>query len=553
MNESKPSHKFYPFLLVLFGLMLTAALAAILLIGSTSRYMQDDYCYAALLRGNFWQQQVDAYLHETTFSGNRFALTLFMGLSEWVGPDATRYVPAFMLLAWLACLYFFIRQLPWFNRHEWLNRLEAFIVAEVVVLFTLGMAPNWVQVYFWRAGMFPYLAPLVTGSLLMGVLAKSLPTHRSRWLWLTLVLLTAFVTGGFSEIGVVAELAMLGLALLALLIMKKDKKALILPFGLALLGCAAALALIVLSPMNMQRLQWSYSESAPLLQTLVNSFKGGLTFYLATLYRPTLYYTSALLIFTLLGWAISVRLVISALPLKKTLLLGAALIVAAYLVTSAAMAPGFYAENSYPSDRAQIVPRFVSLLLALGLGVLAGNACSGLKKSWVSKLILTLIGAASLLVIGFWFIDIKINYHPPAFPEMRTWVISNLWISLLAVAGCVLLAALIVLKTNIRLSLSILLVVMGVPALLIGARFLTEYPLMQQRAALWDGRDAQVRQMIGAGETRLVVPAMNSLTGILELSDDEGFWVNNCAALYYGAESISAVEPVLDAVQLSNP
>ncbi|MDP3449353.1 MAG: DUF6056 family protein [Anaerolineaceae bacterium] len=325
------------------------------------------------------------------------------------------------------------------------------------------------------------------------------------------------------------------------------------PFGLALLGCAAALALIVLSPMNMQRLQWSYSESAPLLQTLVNSFKGGLTFYLATLYRPTLYYTSALLIFTLLGWAISVRLVISALPLKKTLLFGAVLIVAAYLVTSAAMAPGFYAENSYPSDRAQIVPRFVSILLALGLSGLAGNAFAGLKKSWVSKSLLTLIGTASLLVIGFWFNDMKVNFHPPAFPEMRAWVMANLWISLLGAVGCVLLAGLIVLKTNIKLGLSIFLVLLGIPALLIGARFVTEYPLMQQRAALWDGRDAQVRQMIGAGETRLVVPAMNSLTGILELSDDEGFWVNNCAALYYGAESISAVEPVLDAVQLSNP
>jgi hypothetical protein len=259
------------------------------------------------------------------------------------------------------------------------------------------------------------------------------------------------------------------------------------------------------------------------------------------------------LIFTLLGWAINERSAISTLPLKRTILLAVVLIVAAYLVTSAAMAPGFYAENSYPSDRAQIVPRFVSLLLALGLGVLAGNAFAGIKKSWLSKSLLTLIGTASLMVIGFWFSDMKVNFHPPAFPEMRAWVVSNLWISLLAVVGFVLLAALIVLKTHIRLCLSILLVLMGVPALLIGARFLTEYPLMQQRAVLWDGRDTQIRQLLVAGETQLVVPAMNSLTGILELSDDEGFWVNNCAALYYGAESISAVEPVLDTVQLSNP
>lgn len=99
MMDSKPIHKFYPFLLILFGLILASALTAILLIGSTSRYMQDDYCYAALLRGSFWQQQVNAYLHETTFSGNRFSLTFFMGISELFGPAATRYAPALMLIA----------------------------------------------------------------------------------------------------------------------------------------------------------------------------------------------------------------------------------------------------------------------------------------------------------------------------------------------------------------------------------------------------------------------------------------------------------------------
>lgn len=553
MTESKNHLKYYPVLLILFGLLLTCGLAAILLMGTTSRYMQDDYCYAALLRGNFWQQQVKAYLHETTFSGNRFSLTLFMGISELFGPAATRYVPAFMLLSWLGSLYFFLRQLPWFNRKEWVSRLEAFIAAEVLVLFTLGMAPNWVQVYFWRAGMFPYLAPLVTGSLLMALLAKSLPMSKNRWLWLVLVLITAFLTGGFSEIAVVAELAMLGFGLVALLIMKKDKKALILPFGLALLGCGAAMALIVLSPMNMLRLQRSYSESTPLLQTLMNSFQGGLTFYLATLYRSTLYYISALLIFTLLGWGVSERNGASTLTLKRILILAAGLILAAYFVTSAVMAPGFYAENSYPSDRAQIVPRFISLLLALGLGLLAGNTCAGIKKGWFSSMLLALLGAAGFLVIALWFNDMKLNFHPPAFPEMREWVRSNPWISLLILAGALLISGLVGWKAKIQASLSIWLVILGIPALIIGARFLTEYPIMQQRAELWDGRDTQIRQQQAAGEMQLVVPTMNSLTGILELSDNKGFWVNNCAASYYGVETISAVEPVLDPVQLTSP
>jgi hypothetical protein len=553
MTESKPSHKIYPYLIILFGLMLTLALAAMMLIGTTSRYMQDDYCYATLLRGNFWQRQVNAYLHEATFSGNRFSLTLFMGISELFGARITHFVPPLMLLVWLGCLYFFIRQLPWFGRPKWLNRIEAFVTAEILVVFTLGMVPNWVQVYFWRAGMFPYLAPLVTGSLLMGLLAKSQTARKKRWLWLTLILVTAFITGGFSEIAVVTELAILGLGLGVLLIMKKDKKALLLPFGLAILGCGAAMTLIVLSPMNRLRLQLSYSQSTPLLQTLISSFIGGITFYKATLYRPTLYYVAAYLIFVFLSWAICERMEISRLPLKKTLLWAVGLILLAYLVTSAAMAPGFYAENSYPSDRAQIVPRFISLLLAMSLGFLTGNTCAGIKKRWLSSILVTLLGTAVILLLALWFNGMKLQFHPPAFPEMREWIRANLLISLLILTGTLLLAGFLAWKTSRQLSVSVGLVLIGTTALIIGARFLTEYPLMQQRADLWDGRDTQIQQLKTKGEKQLVVPAMNSLAGILELSDHEGFWVNHCAASYYGVQSISAVEPVLDPVQLSTP
>jgi hypothetical protein len=49
------------------------------------------------------------------------------------------------------------------------------------------------------------------------------------------------------------------------------------------------------------------------------------------------------------------------------------------------------------------------------------------------------------------------------------------------------------------------------------------------------------------------VPAKKSLAGILELSDNEGFWVNDCAALFHGAESFSVIDLVLDPVQISNP
>ena len=550
---TRKSVDIYKIVLIIFLIALTLALATMLLMGTTSRYMQDDYCYGAILRGDFWQRQVNAYLTETTFSGNRFSLTFFIGIDELFGPGFISFVPPLTLLAWLACLYFFARQIPGLDRKERFNYLEALTIAEALEVLTLAMAPNWVQVYFWRAGMLPYLAPLVTGTLLMGLLARIIKRGGGAWPWTGAVFLTAFFTAGFSEIAVMVELAMLLLGFFSLLLVKRWQKQIVIPFAFAVAGCLAGLALILFSPMNQLRMQRSYSEYAPLMQTIINSFQGGVTFYLATLYRSTLYFISALLIFALFGWALSGRLELAALPIRKTLLWSLLLVIAAYLVTAAAMIPGFYAESSYPSDRALIVPRFVSLLLALGLGLLAGNAFSSVKSKWLSRLLQGLAVVAVILVDAFWLIGMKVQFHPPAFPETRTWVQENPGLALLVLTGSALLAFLLSLRGRIRLTLSVSILLVSLPVFLTAARFLDEYPLMHERAVLWDGRDEQIRQMAKTGQTELVVPAMNSLAGILELSDDPGFWVNNCAAAFYRVGSISAVEPVLDPVQLSNP
>ena len=543
----------YKITIILFLVVLSLTLASMMLMGTTARYMQDDYCYAASLRGDFWQRQVNAYLTETTFSGNRFSLTLMTGVDELFGPGFIRVVPPLTLLVWLVFLYFFIRQIPGLDRKEAFNRLEALTAAAALEVFTMAMAPNWVQVYFWRAGMLPYLAPLVSGTLLMGLLARILKQGGGNWFLAIAVFLTAFLTGGFSEMEVMVELAMLALGMLSLLLFGKWQKRIVTQFALALAGCLAALALILFSPMNFLRMQRSYSEYAPLMQTILNSFDGGLTFYLATFYRSNLYYAAALLTFGLLAWMVADRMKLTVPPIQKILLRSVLWVISGYLVTVAAMIPGFYAESSYPSDRALIIPRFISLLLGGGLGWMLGIAFSTIKKKGASHVLLIIASVAAMLVDVFWLIDMKAQFHPPAFPETRAWVQTHIGLSLAILAGVAALSILLALKGKRKLALSLSLILMILPLGLTAARFTVEYPLMRERAVLWDGRDAQIRQMAGSGQTDLVVPAMNSLAGILELSDYSGFWVNNCAAAYYHVHSISAVEPVLDPIQLSNP
>ncbi|MEM5774137.1 MAG: hypothetical protein AAGU05_03980, partial [Anaerolineaceae bacterium] len=60
------------------------------------------------------------------------------------------------------------------------------------------------------------------------------------------------------------------------------------------------------------------------------------------------------------------------------------------------------------------------------------------------------------------------------------------------------------------------------------------------RAVLWDERAGQIEQMRLSGEMNPHVTALDSLAGLQELAGDPDIWVNQCAAGYYGVESITA-------------
>lgn len=69
-----------------------------------------------------------------------------------------------------------------------------------------------------------------------------------------------------------------------------------------------------------------------------------------------------------------------------------------------------------------------------------------------------------------------------------------------------------------------------------------EIEIARERAAVWDERDLGVRKDIDRGESVILVRALDSFSQIAELRADSDFWVNRCAAQYYGVESIVALE-----------
>ncbi len=65
---------------------------------------------------------------------------------------------------------------------------------------------------------------------------------------------------------------------------------------------------------------------------------------------------------------------------------------------------------------------------------------------------------------------------------------------------------------------------------------------LQHRAEAWDMRQNMILEAKAGGETHVIVPAFDSIAQILELRPQDNFWVNVCAARYYGISGLSAVE-----------
>lgn len=90
--------------------------------------------------------------------------------------------------------------------------------------------------------------------------------------------------------------------------------------------------------------------------------------------------------------------------------------------------------------------------------------------------------------------------------------------------------------------------------LLLGVIILCLYPLRsinmlwkdsqtaRVRAQQWDQRHGVILDLTALGEDNLEVKVLDSFAQIAELGDDASFWVNKCAAQFYGVDSITAIE-----------
>lgn len=455
------------------------------------RYSGDDYCYAAYsTRLGFLRDAWISFFSVSDYNGNRFSLTFFSALVDQFHPRANGVLPGVAILLLISGMVFLILAVIKLGCQPIL-KAEILALAIIIVFFTLFEAPDLAQILYWRSGMLPYLAPIITGTFLLALIVWQAQAKKISWLVLVGVFLLAWIGGGFSETAVALQITTLLLFLLWVVLpwrRKDDKgKRMGVTAASGLLGSLIAMMLLILSPSNLPRLANLPSHPGWLdfLSMILNDSRIFISWSIKTLYLPNLI---MILIIGILSVRIHQDQPKESHSTPRRLVVKLILVpVLTEILILACCAPSAYIRSEYPELRALITARIV------------------------------MVGAAACFA---WFMgegtSLIINRFKPSLTK---------WLPMGAILS----------------------VVLGIYPLMATTNILADLPRFERWAYFWDQRDRQIRIQKQNGVLDLqVVQIDHIIPRVAELSPDENYWYNNCAEAYYGVHSIRANQPGWD-------
>jgi hypothetical protein len=448
-------------------------------LGTFSRYRGDDYCETSRILNsrNPLQASTIRYLDRT----GRYSTLLLVQVSEWFGKWGMIYMAATILLVWLIGLTWMMSEIGDASGLHW-NIWLSFVLAALVIFFSLYRAPNLYQILFWRSGMVSYLAPVILLVYLAAFILHQLhaPLNASGQLLSSLLIfIVVLITGGTSETVGALQIIILLLSFPVLYLWtRKIRKDVFLLLGTALVSAALSMLIMALSPGNPTRMHvttlpmpdWFFLGIESLtyaVQFILDSFKVSplpsiLVFFMPFLLfyglqKPFLQPSSQL--------AKKLRWVLFLIPLGVL------------IAIAVNFAPSAYAQ-SYPSARVRFPSLFLLTLALIAEGGLSGYLLSQIKPPPANMLFRGL--AFSILILMFLY-------------PVRS-----------------------------------------------ATKLYDQAPEYRAEAAAWDARDEHIRQAVAQGATDLVVVQLDTIGGVQEYKGDKDFWVNSCAANFYGLRSLRA-------------
>lgn len=463
--------------MVNFGLFTTfIALIIYGYLGIFSRYGSDDYCLTAFYyqKGSFINLMIQRYILDSS----RYTNILFIGLVDKLfGLYNVAILPGLMIALFVIGLAFFLKEIAQATYLNWDWRFS-FLLAGLIVYFSLLQAPNLYETLYWRAGMTSHFAPVVFLPYLGGFLLSQirLADTSTPPIWAHVFgFVFAFFLGGFSEPPVAVMITVLVLALFAVVVwgnVRYRRGASIL-LAWTLFGALLALATLALAPANSIRLK----QGTPgLFDLITKTFIYPADFILDTfksLPTPTLI---SIVIPTLLFYGLYAGTPeIRSQPTRLRLFLLFMLLLAlGYLLIAASFAPSVYGQ-SYPVARARFLGRVLLTIMFMGSGAILGVLLAGIKSATRFPFAISLILLAIVFIYPLW--------------------------------------------TTQHISVNI--------------------PKYQKYAMLWDQRDQQIRAMRAQGQKDLIVPFLSE-EPTQDLGDHRDFRLNICASRIYGVDSILA-------------
>jgi hypothetical protein len=464
-------------IMALMVIVLILSILPFIYTGTFSRYQADDYCFSSsLIQNGYLGALIDSY---QTWS-NRFSTILAIGLIDPLKVIGLRILPGFLISGMLGGLYLLIRELK--KRMEWkLGRTESFILAAMITFFTVYTAPDQFQSFYWRSGSITYTLPVVILPFLLALILRAdhqIMTPRRLLLMGGSIFLLALLNGGFSETTAAFQTVIFGLLFVWVLIRAPQKKK---KQRLSLLLCAtsgvfSAMIIMILSPGNAVRLE---NMPAPpgIFMLIYLSFRFAAGFIVNTIQGSPL----PVVISFIFAFTLAMLSSWKGINLRGWTWLLWGIPVGAFLLVVAVCAPSAYAESAYAEARAFLPARWI----------------------------LTTAGIAWFYLLGIFY---------------QTWRYKNPKYQL--IKEQTLIAFIIVLLSFYTMRGA--LVTLG------------NMPDYQTRAKAWDARADNIEQLKAAGILDIETKALDSFGRIRELSDNPKLWVNKCAAIYYGVNSITA-------------
>jgi hypothetical protein len=455
---------------------MTVALGMFAYLGTFTRYLADDYCESAAVNSGPILQTV---LHQYETVSDRFSNLLFVALSEFLFPHNVEVLPVIMIYLWTAALTWLVYEARQIIRWQWHFSLDFFLAASLA-FFAILQAPNRFQTFYWRSAMATHFAPILYltafAAFLLMVARRNQDRYPSVWMG-CLCLLLSFFGGGFSEPPDAVLIMASALALVAVWVGVKGKfrRPALTLLGWTLAGGLLALLVMAISPGNLNRSQIHRPDLISLVYNTVLYSGLFISDTFSSLPLPT-FFSIAIPLFLFYGMFATISSISSA-SKRALLVIMIATPVLGYILIVASFAPSVYGQ-AFPAERARFMGRLLMTTALMLEGACLGILLAQWKLHWSSI-------AATFAVVLF--------------------AVSTLY--------------------SLRAAWNIV---------------QDKKPYYYLWSYMWDYRQAQIAADKAKGITNIAISVhMYSIEGVEELHSDPKYWINGCAAAYYGVQSIS--------------